>query len=415
MSAWFWAVLGIEPTGDARAIKRAYARLLKQCRPDDDAEGFMRLRQAYEAALDHLEPDRHGIGSTAPGEADPDLESETKQDKPEPDRSPEVERAHTRADLLAGLEGLAEVDETGQSIPEPDRDHATRVFDEFRDRLDEDGPEPALAWLKERLSDREFDAPLVRHALHALALRFIIEQEDLAPSLVTGLAGSSGWSGHSQDLAPHDKGLLDIRMVDAYDALSRKKRDGASPVDAPEHTRRRKQRTGPMNAILSGIVVALISGLIASFFQTGSILESPAMTRGDSPAGRVREPVYALRQAIYEGNSEKAAAVIEQGVDLGFVYHNMQTPLMMAVNQDQYGITAQLLAAGADPNGRENHGYTALHLAVVNADPEIARLLLAAGADPLLGDPSPLSLARQMNRQALIVVFEEAIATQNQK
>ncbi|MFM0055852.1 J domain-containing protein [Paraburkholderia phytofirmans] len=48
---WPWDVLGIESTADERAVRRAYARLLKQQRPDEDAEAFQRLRYAYESAL----------------------------------------------------------------------------------------------------------------------------------------------------------------------------------------------------------------------------------------------------------------------------------------------------------------------------------------------------------------------------
>lgn len=45
------AVLGLDPAAarDPRAVKRAYATLLKRHRPDQDPEGFRRIRDAYEA------------------------------------------------------------------------------------------------------------------------------------------------------------------------------------------------------------------------------------------------------------------------------------------------------------------------------------------------------------------------------
>ena len=46
-----WDVLGIEPTNDERAIKRAYAKLLKKNRPDKDPVAFQELRDAYEWCL----------------------------------------------------------------------------------------------------------------------------------------------------------------------------------------------------------------------------------------------------------------------------------------------------------------------------------------------------------------------------
>ncbi len=50
-----WTLLGIEKTADTKVIKRVYAKMLKNYHPEDDPEGFMRLRKAYEAALEQAE------------------------------------------------------------------------------------------------------------------------------------------------------------------------------------------------------------------------------------------------------------------------------------------------------------------------------------------------------------------------
>lgn len=48
---WAYALLGIPVDADAITIKRAYARLLRTTRPDEDAAAFQRLNTAYQLAL----------------------------------------------------------------------------------------------------------------------------------------------------------------------------------------------------------------------------------------------------------------------------------------------------------------------------------------------------------------------------
>ena len=65
-----WTALGIEPAKDVSAIKRAYGSKAKTCHPEEDPEGFMELRRAYEAALACAEgePEESGFSLSEPNE-----------------------------------------------------------------------------------------------------------------------------------------------------------------------------------------------------------------------------------------------------------------------------------------------------------------------------------------------------------
>ena len=65
-----WTILGTAPTGDERAIKRAYAKRLKATRPEDDPAAFQLLRKAYEFAL-HLATQKQEAGLAVPLAAAP--------------------------------------------------------------------------------------------------------------------------------------------------------------------------------------------------------------------------------------------------------------------------------------------------------------------------------------------------------
>ena len=55
MNLPFWSVLGIEPTDDIRAIKRAYSALAHKISPEDEPEKFRKIHDAYKNALFYAE------------------------------------------------------------------------------------------------------------------------------------------------------------------------------------------------------------------------------------------------------------------------------------------------------------------------------------------------------------------------
>lgn len=58
-----WQILNIAPTNDSRAIRKAYAALLKTTRPDDNAAAYQTLREAFDEAL-RLAPEQSGQRET---------------------------------------------------------------------------------------------------------------------------------------------------------------------------------------------------------------------------------------------------------------------------------------------------------------------------------------------------------------
>jgi ankyrin repeat protein len=59
------------------------------------------------------------------------------------------------------------------------------------------------------------------------------------------------------------------------------------------------------------------------------------------------------------------------------------TPLHLAAMNGDLGPMKALIAAGADPNARDNDGATPLHMAAYASRPKHVQMLLEAGADPL--------------------------------
>lgn len=92
-----WSILQLADDADERSIKRSYARLLKVTRPDEDAEGFQRLREAYEEALEiaRWREDDEVMVEAPPFEPEPAIETPTLSELPDWSRLPQLQPSST--------------------------------------------------------------------------------------------------------------------------------------------------------------------------------------------------------------------------------------------------------------------------------------------------------------------------------
>lgn len=118
---------------------------------------------------------------------------------------------------------------------------------------------------------------------------------------------------------------------------------------------------------------------------------------------------------------EKVALCLEAGADpAGSQGYSGWAPLhLAAAHNNKAAVIALLVAAGADPNVRDNSGETPLHWAArKNVNPAIIVGLVAAGADPNAKDNSgetPLHKAARNNNPAVIKALLKAGADSRAK
>lgn len=200
-----WDVLQLSPTRDVRAIKKAYAVLLKQHRPDDDPQGFQRLYAAYQDALawaeNQIDGDDEHIASAAP--ADPPYQQD---EHTVPDHTYEAAPADEKAQWEAYLDQQWSilVQQVEELLADPERCNdpvAWRFLSE-----------------SEALLDIEFKAAFAMRFLQRLLILFR-EQRDggvqqIEPGLIQHLNRWFWWSErrhHYEDYT--DPELLDDFML----------------------------------------------------------------------------------------------------------------------------------------------------------------------------------------------------------
>ena len=93
-----------------------------------------------------------------------------------------------------------------------------------------------------------------------------------------------------------------------------------------------------------------------------------------------------LGLACFFGHLDSAEYLVKAGAPINALSHNETgaAPIHSAAAGRHRKIVKMLLDHRADPNIREQNGYTSLHVAAQNGDEEMIRTLLYGGADLLL-------------------------------
>ncbi|RKR37216.1 J domain-containing protein [Paraburkholderia sp. BL17N1] len=205
---WPWDVLGVEPSADERAVRRAYARLLKQQRPDEDAEAFQRLRYAYESALQMASG---AVAKAAIAEPTANVSG----------AEPAVLIANTREPATGPATSHVTVDasEIEAATPEPDAfGTAVQLWHNFIAQADD---------LKSRRSLQDLFAAVVniatRDELEWQALCHCLN-EDTPAALRMNLSAVLGWRDNSTHLRRRNAAIATLALNrvfadEDYDAL----------------------------------------------------------------------------------------------------------------------------------------------------------------------------------------------------
>ena len=189
-NAWPWDVLGIDSNADERVVRRAYAKLLKQQRPDEDADAFQRLRYAYESALQMMSGSGTFIATTTTTE-------------PTPKQAAGEARAAIQADPLRSPIPESAPQAALETSPAM-RKHAAReeAAEIWRTFL----AQPDTVSLRRSLTDL-FDSVVsfsTRDELEWLALCACLNDETPA-ELKRALCAALGWRDNSAHLVQRDR------------------------------------------------------------------------------------------------------------------------------------------------------------------------------------------------------------------
>ena len=194
-------LLGLRKDADIAQIKRAYAKLLRSHRPDEDPAGFQRLHEAYEACLEQARWREQGWDDDYDDEAAEDAGATAAHRSGVPDETP-FAPPDAGATVVDGVEETHGDDETFAT----DAFDAGAFGDELLGRMRVESPHAVETWLQAHddlysLDRKRALQPLVVDALDALDTATAARHYDTVARFfgMDTVSGTDGWLHHRLD------------------------------------------------------------------------------------------------------------------------------------------------------------------------------------------------------------------------
>ena len=130
----------------------------------------------------------------------------------------------------------------------------------------------------------------------------------------------------------------------------------------------------PLRKLVQGVSLSVL--LLAASGSSAAITAPPDA----GPDWRGPDGSTALQWAVYEGDAERARALIRAGADVGVANNYGANAMQLAAETADLAMLKLLLDAGADADSANPEGQTALMLVARTGNVDAAKLLVKAGA-----------------------------------